>query len=502
MLKNLLTKKLYQFCLVLLLFSFSLTSEYNLVLAQFGSYKYTYTQGGTTFETNCWGPRDFGTTSEETKTANCVKDTGSTNCKILYSSSATTNHAFAFDLINGDPLCYKGTFQNSAGRTITFYTSYGNNKRSRNGGFEVYINKPLSESFNVVASTLKECQDNVSKKRIQNPLLNKFYSDVRSCWLDEYSNSNKLEDLSTLNGCKYVRSGFAYDAGRLPPKDEAKCSCWYGGYFLRNTDPLTWESAWSVFGNTWDVIKGEFTNVSIHYGTKGWFGTGGSISSYKAGSTIEENIRACEAANPNRYFNPLTGQCYSSAALCNVANSGFCTTEDENKFFVKTSATAWQEKTLIQIQNLLTSCSGARVPGAPINPSCTYVSSASRCECSTFYNPQYEVLYCTANPSDNTRCSKLCKYVAVNLTTIQPVTINSPLALIKVVVNFLFWLAVVIFIINMLSAALDYIKGGDQPDKLKEASDRITGTIFGFVFLLVASGVINYIIERVNEFIP
>jgi hypothetical protein len=69
-----------------------------------------------------------------------------------------------------------------------------------------------------------------------------------------------------------------------------------------------------------------------------------------------------------------------------------------------------------------------------------------------------------------------------------------------VVVNFLFWLAVVIFVINILSAALDYIKSGDQPDKLKDASDRITGTIFGFVFLLVASGVINYIINRIKDF--
>lgn len=113
-------------------------------------------------------------------------------------------------------------------------------------------------------------------------------------------------------------------------------------------------------------------------------------------------------------------------------------------------------------------------------------------------------LLCTIGGVINQPCDPVCSFMRAgfNMQRIDPVTINSPLALIKVVVNFLFWLAVVIFIINMLSAALDYIKGGDQPDKLKEASDRITGTIFGFVFLLVASGVINYIIERVTEFIP
>lgn len=494
MLKNLLTPKLYQFLYVLfLLICFSSVKAY----AQFGTFKYSYTTGGKTYETNCWGPRNIGTASEDTKIAECIEEGAS--CKILYASDVA-NQMIEFVLLNGDPHCYKGDFKDKDGTNKVFYTSFGNNKYPVSGGFRVYRNKPLSESFNILATTLAECQNNVSKKRIQNTVLNKFYTDVASCWAEEYSSSDKIEDLSTVSNCYYMRTGYAYNAGRLSPKREASCSCYYGGYFFRNQNPSTWNSGWDVFANSWNAIKGEFTNISIHHGVSTWFGSSG-IQHFKSGATIEENIAACETSNPNKYYNKLSGQCYPTAVKCNEINDSYCDENKENRFFIKQPGGSWIETTLKNISDLTTTCnSSSAIPGAPRNPSCANLSTASRCSCSTEFNPLYNVTYCTLNPSDSAVCSKKCKYVKVDLKVIEPISIQSPLALINVIANFLFWAAVAIFIFNILSAAFSYIRNADQPDKLKEASDHITGTIFGFIFLLVAAGVINYIIRTLTTF--
>jgi hypothetical protein len=111
-------------------------------------------------------------------------------------------------------------------------------------------------------------------------------------------------------------------------------------------------------------------------------------------------------------------------------------------------------------------------------------------------------LLCTIGGIAGLPCDPICNFVksGFNVQLIEPISIQSPLALINVIANFLFWAAVAIFIFNILSAAFSYIRNADQPDKLKEASDHITGTIFGFIFLLVAAGVINYIIQTVTTF--
>ncbi len=122
-----------------------------------------------------------------------------------------------------------------------------------------------------------------------------------------------------------------------------------------------------------------------------------------------------------------------------------------------------------------------------------------RCSCSTAYNPKYDPLLCGISSSiPLTSCEKVCKLVDVNEQLLEKVEISSPLALIKVASNFLFWAAVMLFIINFISAGLEFVKSGDEPDKVKDAQTRLTNTLFGFIFLIVISGILNYVITLFN----
>jgi len=83
----------------------------------------------------------------------------------------------------------------------------------------------------------------------------------------------------------------------------------------------------------------------------------------------------------------------------------------------------------------------------------------------------------------------------------KPSPPQSPLAFVNVLVNVLFWLAVLLFILNFITAGIEMIRSGDEPDKMKEATERITSSIFGFIFILIISGLVNYLIDFVEAFL-
>jgi hypothetical protein len=94
-------------------------------------------------------------------------------------------------------------------------------------------------------------------------------------------------------------------------------------------------------------------------------------------------------------------------------------------------------------------------------------------------------------------CPKVCKLnktAFMNVVTGQTVKPFSPLQFIKVLSNFLFYAAIVIFILNFISAGFDYVRSGGQPDALKTAQAKITNSIGGLVFILLVGALLNYLI--------
>lgn len=75
----------------------------------------------------------------------------------------------------------------------------------------------------------------------------------------------------------------------------------------------------------------------------------------------------------------------------------------------------------------------------------------------------------------------------------NPVTVNSPLGLMKQGVNLLFYLAVLVVIINLLRVGIMYVQSEGIPDDLKKARELMSNTLSGMVFFIVVVGLINYL---------
>lgn len=80
-----------------------------------------------------------------------------------------------------------------------------------------------------------------------------------------------------------------------------------------------------------------------------------------------------------------------------------------------------------------------------------------------------------------------------NFLKIQEVKVSSPLALIKSVSDVLFYVAVILFVLNLLRAGLAYIQSEGIPDDLKKGRALLTNTMSGMVFFLLVTGFIYYI---------
>jgi len=83
----------------------------------------------------------------------------------------------------------------------------------------------------------------------------------------------------------------------------------------------------------------------------------------------------------------------------------------------------------------------------------------------------------------------------------QPNTQESfnPITLIKTLSDFLFSLAVIIFIINLLRASFMFVTSSGDEGKMKEAYTTITNTIFGFVFIVFIGALIQYFIALATK---
>lgn len=153
-----------------------------------------------------------------------------------------------------------------------------------------------------------------------------------------------------------------------------------------------------------------------------------------------------------------------------------------------------------------TACNNTAVPPPNPNVGCdesmrnqtvTIAGKAYACICSVYNNPYYNWLYCSFVGSTidiNGVCLEKCVLRNPREVVQQRVDPMTPLRLFKVLANFMFYLAVFVFIINIMVSGYGYIRSGGEPTKLEAVKDRITNSIYGLVFILVVGGVLNYLV--------
>lgn len=83
--------------------------------------------------------------------------------------------------------------------------------------------------------------------------------------------------------------------------------------------------------------------------------------------------------------------------------------------------------------------------------------------------------------------------IGANFVKIKETKVNSPLGLIKAITDVLFYLAVILFISNLLRAGMAYIQSEGIPDDLKKGRTILSNTMSGMVFFLLVSGLIFFL---------
>jgi len=489
MLKNLLTKKLYQFCFVITLISISLNHRVH-ALTQLEQ-KLQQVPGTTCYFAK---PGEVAVTNE-------LLNTSSTSGDLITSGFDYVNYRVPSDFQNNKGYLFCLKVPKVIKNTNNIYQTQGTYYYypiKDNGGDWLFRNDFGYNRPDEYSTDLASCIAKLNNFKYYSERLStyypRFFSDEDSCKNAEGAGTSTTRDLNQDGACYWMEPGYAYDSNSSTPPEEAACSCYSADYLIR------------ISGSSSSSGSGWFPALyGVYYG-KNIFGSTlfvrGPEKQYEDSRGFNTNLQKCEQENPDRYYSKNTKRCYGNLNDCKIGS--LCSTAKESHLFIVKNTTSYVSYDLGQQSTKaddMRSC--AERGGTQV----ACLNSVYAGTLGTITNEQFYKCTCerpwTCGIIPGASCDKLCGLVrtpAPDFKVIAPVKISSPLALINVVVNFLFWLAVAIFVINILSASLDYIKGGDQPDKLKEASDRITGTIFGFIFLLVASGVINFIISRIKEF--
>jgi hypothetical protein len=74
----------------------------------------------------------------------------------------------------------------------------------------------------------------------------------------------------------------------------------------------------------------------------------------------------------------------------------------------------------------------------------------------------------------------------------------SPIGLIKTISNFLFYFAILYFVLLILSNGFAYVRAAEDPGKLKEIKASLFNTIAGFLFVLLSGGLIISLINQIG----
>ena len=73
--------------------------------------------------------------------------------------------------------------------------------------------------------------------------------------------------------------------------------------------------------------------------------------------------------------------------------------------------------------------------------------------------------------------------------------VYSPLIFIKVISNFMFYVAVLIFLMNLIRVGTFYIQSEGVPDDLKKGRTILNNTMGGMIFFILVTGLISYLIN-------
>jgi hypothetical protein len=95
----------------------------------------------------------------------------------------------------------------------------------------------------------------------------------------------------------------------------------------------------------------------------------------------------------------------------------------------------------------------------------------------------------------NTNCTTL--FANTKLKVKIPVD-YSPVGLLKTISNFLFYVAILYFVLLMLSNGYAYVRAAEDPGKLKEIKASLFNTIAGFLFVLLSGGLIISLINSIG----
>lgn len=311
--------------------------------------------------------------------------------------------------------------------------------------------------------------------------------------------------LTEEGGCFYIPQGTAYSPTSDTPVEEAQCSCYSAGLLRRAF------SALSLGALNW----GNPIESGIYYGRNMWGDNWlirGPSSKYEASSFDESaNLKDCEQANPKRIYSNVTKQCYEDIPTCKEETQKGCSENNSGdlglywvnpasrsdfikKFYNTNEENSKREefKNCVLDGNSNEACLNQAF-GAGLTSRKYDYSNIYRCNCEVPW-------YCGLIPGAS--CDKVCTMSPAGFSRLafqDKVESSNPLKLLKIIVDTIFYFAVFLFIINMLSAGFDYLKSGGDQDRLKETKTRITNTIFGFVFILLIGGLLNYVVSILQE---
>jgi hypothetical protein len=217
----------------------------------------------------------------------------------------------------------------------------------------------------------------------------------------------------------------------------------------------------------------------------------------------DEFYRACGiyVSNPNQCPALSSLNAYSTESSCNNASIqryGCTPNLAESVFYTDSLTTAINYDTnKITIGNAL-SCIESRQNNTTSNLSfCRDGVKFVQCKCSKTLVGEAGAIGEVVSwiTGSETYSCYLKPIIGNNFVKLKEIKYESPLALIKTIADTLFYAAIVIFIVNILRAGSQYVQSEGEPDTLKKGRTLLSNAISGMIFLLLVSGLINYLIN-------
>ncbi len=94
--------------------------------------------------------------------------------------------------------------------------------------------------------------------------------------------------------------------------------------------------------------------------------------------------------------------------------------------------------------------------------------------------------------------SFLIPSLAETITFENPLTASTFEELIENLIDFIFWVAVVIVPLMIIVAGFYFLTAAGNPDKVRTAKSIILWTIVGFVIVLLAKGIVSMVKEIIG----